>query len=602
MRKRLSLLLICALLVLAMDATRAYQEVPEYGPAKGTLVIVGGGATEGTGIIERFIQIAGGSEKKFIVVPTAGGNKNDDGSVRVYDEATIVAPWVKRGIKNVKMLHTHDPKVADTEAFVKDLKEADAVWFNGGSQWNIVDSYMNTRTLKEFTNVLARGGVIGGSSAGASIQGEYLVRGDTSGPNVMMTQEPNHQEAFKFLRRSAIDQHINTRNRWDDLIPVIQKHPNLLGIGLSEGTAIIVTGDTFEVIGKWKVAVHDNTRLYQPWEKPYYVLSAGDVFNMKTRKLERLGTGGTMRREGTEGDVEAPAQTWQPPSDAQRCPSKWGAGDERGSGNHMKPESVLRAVRLMKTGEVFELGRVLSGTMPFFGTRRFEVNLKRTVMNPQPNRRGSNEEIVYSEIGQVGTQFDGFSHQTIGPTLYNCFQLDAIATRTGFTKLGIEHAGTLMTRGVLIDVAALKGVSMLGETYEITAQDLQNALARQKLTLQPGDAVLIHTGWGQLWGQDNARYVKSAPGIGVGAAEWLAKQDPMLVGSDNWGVEVVPNPDPQLNQPVHQIMLVVNGIHLLENLKLDDLAARQVHEFGFIVQPLKIQGGTGSTVVPVAIR
>jgi kynurenine formamidase len=311
---------------------------------------------------------------------------------------------------------------------------------------------------------------------------------------------------------------------------------------------------------------------------------------------------GAARGEGTTGDSEAAAQTWQPPSDAQRCPSKWGAGDERGSGNHMKPESVLRAVRLMKTGEVFELGRVLSGSMPFFGTRRFEVTLKRTVMNPQPNRRGSNEEIVYSEIGQVGTQFDGFSHQTIGPTLYNCFPLDAIATRTGFTKLGIEHAGTLMTRGVLIDVAALKGVTMLGEVYEITAQDLQDALARQKLTLQPGDAVLIHTGWGQLWGQDNARYVKSAPGIGVGAAEWLAKQDPMLVGSDNWGVEVVPNPNPQLNQPVHQIMLVVNGIHLLENLKLDELAARRVHEFGFIVQPLKIQGATGSTVAPVAIR
>ena len=108
--------------------------------------------------------------------------------------------------------------------------------------------------------MLERGGVIGGSSAGATIQGEYLVRGDTSGPNVMMTQEPNHQEGFEFLRRSAIDQHINTRNRWDDLIPVIKKYPNLLGIGLSEGTAIIVKGDQFEVMGKWKVAVHDNTR------------------------------------------------------------------------------------------------------------------------------------------------------------------------------------------------------------------------------------------------------------------------------------------------------------------------------------------------------
>jgi kynurenine formamidase len=296
------------------------------------------------------------------------------------------------------------------------------------------------------------------------------------------------------------------------------------------------------------------------------------------------------------------AQAWQPPSEAQRCPSKWGAGDERGSGNHMKPESVLRATRLIRTGEAIELGRVLSPTMPFFGTRRFDVHLKRTNMNPQPNRRGSNEELVVSEIGQVGTQLDGFTHQTIGASVYNCFQVDEIASRTGFAKAGIDKAGMLMTRGVLIDVAALKGVPMLGDSYEITARDLQDALARQKLSLEPGDAVLIHTGWGQLWGQDNARYVKSAPGIGVGAAEWLAKQNPMLVGADNWPVEVAPNPDPQLNQPVHQIMLVVNGIHLLENMKLDELAVKRVYEFGFVVQPLKIQGGTGSTVAPVAIR
>src|SRR5262245_48995178 len=198
----------------------------------------------------------------------------------------------------------------------------------------------------------------------------------------------------------------------------------------------------------------------------------------------------------------AGAQTWQPPADDQRCPSKWGASDERGSGNHMKPESVLRATRLIRTGEVFELGRVLSGTMPFFGTRRFDVHLKRTVTNPQPNRRGSNEEIVISEIGQVGTQLDGFGHQTIGPTLYNCVKVDDVATRTGFTKLGIEKAGALITRGVLIDVAAVKGVTMLSEVYEVTPRDLQDALAKQKLSLQPGDAVFIHTGWGQLWGQD----------------------------------------------------------------------------------------------------
>ena len=296
------------------------------------------------------------------------------------------------------------------------------------------------------------------------------------------------------------------------------------------------------------------------------------------------------------------AQSWQPPSDSQRCPSKWGAGDQRGSANHMKPETVLRAARLIHTGQVFELGHVLSGSMPFFGTRRFEVHTKRTSMNTGSNRRGSNEEIVVGEIGQVGTQFDAFPHQTIGSSLYNCLPLEENATRSGFTKLGVENVGALMTRGVLIDVAALKGVEMLPDTYEITVADLQQALERQKQALQPGDAIVIHTGWSRLWGKDNARYVKTNPGIGVAAAEWLAKQDPMLVGADNWSVEVGPNPDPAVNLPIHQIMLVVNGIHLLENMRLGELAAARVHEFALVLQPLKIQGGTGSTVAPIAIR
>ena len=296
------------------------------------------------------------------------------------------------------------------------------------------------------------------------------------------------------------------------------------------------------------------------------------------------------------------AQSWQPPADNQRCPSKWGAGDQRGSANHMKPETVLRAVRLIRTGQVFELGHLLSGSMPFFGTRRFDVHTKRTNMNTGSNRRGSNEEIVVGEIGQVGTQFDAFPHQTIGGSLYNCFPLEENASRSGFTKLGVENVGALMTRGVLIDVAALKGVEMLPDTYEITPADLQQALERQKQTLQPGDAAIIHTGWSRLWGKDNARYVKTNPGIGVAAAEWLAKQDPMLVGGDNWSVEVGPNPDPAVNLPVHQIMLVVNGIHLLENMRLGELAAARVHEFALVLQPLKIQGGSGSTVAPIAIR
>jgi kynurenine formamidase len=223
-------------------------------------------------------------------------------------------------------------------------------------------------------------------------------------------------------------------------------------------------------------------------------------------------------------------------------------------------------------------------------------------MNPGANHRGSNEEIVVTELGHVGTQFDAFPHQTIGERLYNCIALDDVATRSGFSRLGVDTVGALITRGVLLDIAALKGAEILADSYEITVQDLEQALKRQSITLEAGDAVLLHTGWGRLWTTDAARYVKSCPGLGTAAAEWLAKQDPLLVGADNWPVEVAPNPDPQLSLPGHQIMLVVHGIHLLENLKLDQLAAARAWEFALIVQPLKIQGGTGSTVAPIAVR
>ena len=155
---------------------------------------------------------------------------------------------------------------------------------------------------------------------------------------------------------------------------------------------------------------------------------------------------------------------------------------------------------------------------------------------------------------------------------------------------------------MLIDVAGYKGVEMLGDTYEITVEDLEGALKKQSVTLQPGDAVIINTGWGKLWGKDNARFVKSCPGIGVKAAEFLIAKDPILLGADTAPVEVSPNPDKLISLPLHQMALVVYGVHLLENLKLDELAAKNVSEFALVMQPLKLWGATGSTVSPAAIR
>src|SRR5207302_6796828 len=137
----------------------------------------------------------------------------------------------------------------------------------------------------------------------------------------------------------------------------------------------------------------------------------------------------------------AQTPSWTVPPESARCPSKWGASDERGSGNLMKPQVVLDAVKLIKTGEVIDLAYVLGPNMAFFGTRRFDMHLKRTFMNPQSNERGSNEEMVLSEIGQVGTQLDGFAHQSHRSSHYNCFKTEEISSRSGFTKLGIQNTG-----------------------------------------------------------------------------------------------------------------------------------------------------------------
>ena len=302
------------------------------------------------------------------------------------------------------------------------------------------------------------------------------------------------------------------------------------------------------------------------------------------------------------GAAVAQTPSWLPPADSARCPSKWGAGDERGAANHIGPKTILAATKLIKTGEVIELSHPLHARMPLAAGRVYDMQVKRTSISNLANKRNGNEELIIAEMGQVGTQFDGFAHQSHANSHYNCFKTEDIATGTGFTKLGIEKVGMLMTRGVLIDVAGYKGVPMLDAGYEITVDDLEGAIRKQNLTFQPGDAIIIHTGWGKLWYTEPVRYGSGNPGLGVKASEFLIAKDPVLLGADTPPVEVNPNPDKTISLPLHQIALVINGVHLLENLKLDELAAKSVSEFAFVMQPLKLQGATGSTVAPAAIR
>lgn len=293
---------------------------------------------------------------------------------------------------------------------------------------------------------------------------------------------------------------------------------------------------------------------------------------------------------------------WMPPAAEKRCPSKWGPDDQRGAANMMSAETVMKATRLIRQGQVYELGKVLEAAIPKFGTRVWSINTQRSAGPNGRNQQLGNEELVTTELGQVGTQFDALPHIGINDDLYNCNKSAAIATRNGFTKLGVENVGALMSRGVLLDIAALKGVDILPITYEITAADLQEAAQRQGTPVGKADIVLIRTGWGRHYVTNNAIFNSGEPGVGVGAAEWLAEREILLLGSDNWGIEVFPNPDKDLRFPVHQIMLTVHGIYQIENLNLEPLSRDKVYEFAFVVQPLKIKGGSGSTVAPIAIR
>jgi len=298
----------------------------------------------------------------------------------------------------------------------------------------------------------------------------------------------------------------------------------------------------------------------------------------------------------------ATAQGWMPPPPEQRCPSVWGADDERGAANLQSAESVLAAARLIRDGKTYELGKVLDGTIPMSPGRTFALNVQRTSGPNGRNQQGGNEETVFTELGQMGTQFDGLAHQQLGPYLYNCVEAEKVARRGGFTRLGVEKAGSFFARGVLLDIAALKGVDMLPDDYMITVADIEAAMTRQNVEVRKGDAVLIRTGWGRLWAVDNARFIKGEPGIGLEAAEFLVKRNVMIVGSDNWAVEVRPYPDRGLFLPVHGYLLNVNGIYLIENLDLEALARDKANEFAFIVAPLKLRGGTGSSVAPIAVR
>ncbi len=254
------------------------SQAQNVGPEKGALVVVGG-SMQDPAILDRFIALAGGADQPFVVIPTAGGaDEYDDsfGGLRGFRE---------RGVADLTLLHTRDRATAESDSFVSAIHRAKGVWFSGGRQWRLADAYLDTRTEVALWGVLERGGVIGGSSAGATIQGSYLARGDSRTNTIMMG---DHEEGFAFLRQSAIDQHLLQRNRQFDLMEIVDAHPGLLGIGIDENTAIVVQRDSFEVIGASYVAIYDHESMQQD-KVPFYLLAPGDTFDLVSRQAFRRG-------------------------------------------------------------------------------------------------------------------------------------------------------------------------------------------------------------------------------------------------------------------------------------------------------------------------
>jgi len=273
-RMRNALILAAALLSLpALSAGPAVK-----GPERGALVIVGGGKV-GNEILTRMFDLAGGKDAPLVVIPTASGAEDyppDWPGLRMFKTF---------GATNITLLHTKDRAVADSEAFVRPIVAAKIVWFVGGRQWRLVDSYSHTRTQREVERVL---GVVAGSSAGASILASYMVRGARENNYIMMA--PGYEEGFGLIKGVAIDQHMLTRNRQDDLEQVVAKHPDVLGIGIDESTAIIVQGQQFEIVGASKVAIHDGRVVKGSQErngKKYFFMGPGEKYDLT--KLEWIG-------------------------------------------------------------------------------------------------------------------------------------------------------------------------------------------------------------------------------------------------------------------------------------------------------------------------
>ena len=278
-----------------------------------------------------------------------------------------------------------------------------------------------------------------------------------------------------------------------------------------------------------------------------------------------------------------------------------GIESDAGALRSLTAAGVVRAASLVAAGRVFDLAHVLDEQVPAFPGRSF-----RQLLTANPSRSVGRNQVNWiveyvSAPSQMGTHMDGLNHLHRAGRMYGGHRVDEVVMEWGTTRNGIETLPQVVTRGLLLDIAAVRGVDRMGPGEVITPDDAEAALARYQLHVEAGDAVLFHTGWGALWDVHAAAYSAGEPGPGLEMVRWLTDRGVVLTGCDTWSYGPVPSEDPDEPFVVPQTLNVDHGVVVLENLRLDELAAASVAEFLFIVSHSKLRGATGAWVAPLAI-
>ena len=300
------------------------------------------------------------------------------------------------------------------------------------------------------------------------------------------------------------------------------------------------------------------------------------------------------------------------PGEKPWWPSRYGPDDQIGSLNEVTPVVTAAATALVRQGKVVDLGRILDANTPKFPGRYWHQTLDVTPHYENLRRADSGERgwgrnqinwITEIQAGtfQVGTQLDSIGHIQEGERFYNGWTTRDLVQSNGLARFGMETVPPVITRGVLLDVAAWKNLERLPRGYVITRADVEGTLAREGLELRPGDAVLFHTGWGALWGADNAQFLSGEPGPGLATVEWLYEQHIAITGADTWSYGPVPGEDPERPFLVPQTMYVKLGLFGLENLATEQLAHDRVYEFLFVLTHARTRGSTAAIVAPAAV-